>query len=396
MVLTNERDALLQQQQILVQADGQLRQQYASLPNKQLERDRLAQQVALNQALYDQIQARRIDAEAAEAETVSSLIVAQPPVVNPVEQPATNPALIMALGGLLGAIAAGAVIFLLDMLDGTLRTARDIETLFEEQDVPVLGLIPTLPNAAHQQHPALLLAQSPYLPAYEDLRTKLRRSPALSSEREPKLVLVTSNWAQEGKTTTALNLAIASARAGRRTLIIEADVQQPSQTLWLGLTLPPEATREPRRYYAGHFGDPIQLVPQVEHLYLAPSPGPQLHGAAVLESSEMKQFLIDARARFDLVLLDGPPLSRNTQSLALASQTDGLLLVARPGYAEKAGLETLLEDLLDTEDLVVLGAVVNTADATITTPVERVQAPTSTTSPVVSSPAAPARPVDFF
>lgn len=79
VALTTERDALLRQQQILLEADDQLRQQYASLPNKQLERNRLAQQVALNQALYDQIQVKRIDAEAAEAETVSSLTVAQPP-----------------------------------------------------------------------------------------------------------------------------------------------------------------------------------------------------------------------------------------------------------------------------------------------------------------------------
>jgi Mrp family chromosome partitioning ATPase/uncharacterized protein involved in exopolysaccharide biosynthesis len=396
VVLTNERDALLRQQQILVQADGQLRQQYASLPNKQLERNRLAQQVALNQALYDQIQVKRIDAEAAEAETVSSLIVAQPPVTTLVEQRATNPALVIALGGVLGAISAGAMVFLLDRLDGTLRTARDIETLLEEQDVPILGLIPTLPTPVHQRHPALLQAQSSYLTAYEDLRTKLRRTPALPSEREPRLVLVTSLRDQEGKTTTALNLAIAAARAGRRTLIIEADVQQPSQALWLGLALPPEAAHEPRRYYAGHFGEPIQLVPQVENLYLAPSPGPQLHASAVLESSEMTKFLIDARARFDLVLLDGPPLSRNTNALTLASQTDGLLLVVRPGCAEKTGLETLLEDLLDMEDLVVLGAVISAADGTVTTPAEPTPTLARSSGPVLSSPAESSRSVDFF
>ncbi|MEM1281326.1 MAG: cobalamin biosynthesis protein CobQ, partial [Cyanobacteria bacterium P01_H01_bin.152] len=77
--LDRQRDALITQQQLLGQSEQQLRTAYTRLPNKQLERDRLAQQVALKKALYDQVQAKRIDAQAAEAETVSSLSVASPP-----------------------------------------------------------------------------------------------------------------------------------------------------------------------------------------------------------------------------------------------------------------------------------------------------------------------------
>lgn len=394
VALTTERDALLRQQQILLEADDQLRQQYASLPNKQLERNRLAQQVALNQALYDQIQVKRIDAEAAEAETVSSLTVAQPPMTARLDPQTTSPVMVIALGSVVAVVAAGAVVFLLDRLDGTVRTIGDLEAIFRDQDVPLLATLPALPRPGSLHHPVLTSAQAPQLATYEALRTSLRRSPNRPENRpDPRVVLVTSSRDQEGKTTTAINLAIAAARAGRRTLLIEADLQRPSQSLDLGLSLPAIALTEPRRYYGGSPHSPIQLVPQVENFFLAPSPGPQLHAAAVLESSEMKQFLAEARARFDLVLIDAPPLTRNNQALILAAETDGLLLVTRPGITEKAVLETLLEELLDTDDLVLLGTVINAAAGWVAAPDPQLSGPAK---PAMAPVPADPRPVDFF
>ncbi|PSR12420.1 cobalamin biosynthesis protein CobQ, partial [filamentous cyanobacterium CCP3] len=180
VTLNAERAALASQQQVLRVADGQLRQQYASLPNKQLERDRLAQQVALNQALYDQIQAKRIDAQAAEAETVSSLTVAEPPTVVAQVDPPTNPILVLVVGGLLGVVAAGAVVFLLDLLDSTARTAGDIQGILTDQDVPVLGLVPGLEATSVQGWPILYQPHSPDLEVYERLRSSLRRAGNLS------------------------------------------------------------------------------------------------------------------------------------------------------------------------------------------------------------------------
>ncbi|MFH7242323.1 MAG: GumC family protein [Spirulina sp.] len=404
VVLSNQREALLRQQQILVEADGQLRQQYASLPNKQLERNRLAQQVARTQALYDQIQARRIDAESAEAETVSSLTVAQPPITALQPQDVTSPLVVVALGGVMGVIAAAGVVFLLDLLDGTVRIADDLEAIFRDQDIPVLGVIPALPKLPHQRHPVLVSAQAPHLASYEDLRTNLRRSPNRpEGDQHPKVVLVTSSRDQEGKTTTVMNLGIAAARAGRRVLIAECDLQHPSHGTALGLTLPPEAVASPRRYYAGYPSDPVQMVPQVESLYMALAPGPQSHAAAVLESSEMHQFLASARARFDLVLLDAPPLSRNNNAITLAAEADGLLIVSRVDYTEKPVLEAILEELLEMDDIVLLGAVVNAApesravvveasppspQPTVAEPVHRAPTPTP-------EPASPPS-IDFF
>ncbi|PSN17875.1 cobalamin biosynthesis protein CobQ, partial [filamentous cyanobacterium CCP5] len=111
--LETQRNTLIQQQNILRQAEGQLRQEYARLPNKQLERARIAQQVAQRRALYDQVQAKRIDAQAAEAETVPSLTVAEPPNTSLIQQDAQNPLAVMAVGGLLGIVVGGVGVVLL-------------------------------------------------------------------------------------------------------------------------------------------------------------------------------------------------------------------------------------------------------------------------------------------
>lgn len=367
VTLQTQRDTLIQQQQVLANAEVQLRQQYANLPNKQLERDRLAQQVVLKRALYDQIQAKRIDAQAAQAETVSSLRVAVPPSTSVLDQEAQNPLMVLLAGGVLGLVVGGAVVFLLDLLDGTIRTYDDLQTLIRDQDIPLLGIIPAIQTRSPRIPPLLLQPDSPYIDPYERLRSNLRLIGSQSTDGVvPKMILVTSTRDQEGKTLTAFNLAIASARAGRRTLVVEVDLRLASQARQLGITVSPQAMAEPLRYYSGKVGDPIQMVPRIENLYIAPSPGPQQHAVAIIESSELKRFLEDARGRFDMVILDAPPLIRSNDAILLERFTDGLVLVTRPGITEKAVLEAALEQLLETEEICILGAVINGAYVPVT------------------------------
>ena len=361
--LKTQRDALVQQQQTLALSEVQLRQQYASLPNKQLERDRLAQQVVLKRALYDQIQAKRIDAEAAEAETVSSLTIAEPPATI-LEVPETPNKLVVLAGGIaLGVMVGGGIVFLLDMLDGTVRTFEDLQGILRDQDIPVLGLIPEIRS---RFAPILVQADTPYSDSYERCRSNLRLAGSqVNGAAAPKVVLITSTRDQEGKTISAFNLAIASARAGRRTLIVEADLRMPSQARKIGIDIDPQAIVEPLRYYGGQLGESVRLVPNVENLYISPSPGPQRQAAAIIESSEMRRFLDDARGRFDMVILDAPALSYNNDAMLLEGQTDGMILVTRPGYTEKAVLATALEQFEETEDIDLFGAIINGADVSV-------------------------------
>jgi capsular exopolysaccharide synthesis family protein len=355
--LQTQRDTLQQQFAILVQAEQELRRDYASVPNKQLEQQRFQQQVTLKQTYYNQVQARLADAKLAQEETVGSLMVVQPAQTEQLPSQGLSSLVILLVGSGVGLLVGAGLVLLLGSLDSTFYTLEDLQAALRQEEVPVLGVLPILPDEADHL-PVLDGASSTYLEFYERLRSTLRR---VGGGKALKVVLLTSTLGEEGKSVTAYNLAIASARAGKRTLLIEADIRSASGAASLRLAVDPENIVEPLRYY-GDLSDCIRLVPNVENLYVVPSVGPQRHAAAILESSEMRRLLEDARGRFDLAILDTPSLNRCNDALLLEPYTDGLVLVTRPGYTEEALLNETVQEFIASDQIRFLGAVINAAE----------------------------------
>ena len=361
VALDTQREALLSQQAVIRQSEASLQQEYSTLPNKQLERVRLANEVARRRALYDQLRARQVDAQVAQAETVSSLSVARPTYSLKAPTERAAPWVILLAGGLGGLVVGGGVVYLLDTIDGTVRTSEELEGLLQEQEVPMLGIIPAMKTRSAKAVPVLVQSDSIYNASYERFLSRLRLVGTEESAIGPRVIALTSTRSQEGKSISAYNLAIASARAGRRTLLIEADLRSGSKATILGLSSDAQAILEPLRYYSSHVGQNLQMVSHVENLYVCASPGPQRQPAAIIESSEMQQFIKDARARFDMVILDTPSLTRCDDALLLEEQTDGIVLVTRPGITEKAVLDAAIEELEFSDDVRLLGAIINAA-----------------------------------
>src|SRR6478672_219573 len=371
--LQTQRETLIQQLGAAIRAEQELRQEYAKLPNRQLEQTRLQQEVQLKRALYDKIQAAKVDAQAAEAETVSSLSIAKPPQVTAEVQPSPKMVLIVGGGVGIGLLIAGGLIFLLSALDGKVYTAEEVRSLLVQQGVPLLGELPLLPtlDLNPDELPVLQNPHSAYVEFYERLRSNLRRI----GEEPIKVLLISSAEDSEGKTVSAYNLAIASAFAGKRTLLIEADLRSPSQAKSLRVAPDPDTNVEPLRYYNAK-NECIRLVPDIENLYIVPSAGPQRQAAAIIESSELRRLLEDVRGRFDLVILDAPALSRCNDALLLEPYTDGMVLVARPGYTQGSMLTEAIEELTEEEESPLLGVIINGVEKVIPLPPEiQVQEP---------------------
>ncbi|HAZ43108.1 MAG TPA: lipopolysaccharide biosynthesis [Cyanobacteria bacterium UBA11369] len=363
--LKTQQDTLKQQLVALARQEQQLRREYLTIPNKQLEQARLQQTVKLKQDLYSKIQAALVDAQAAEAETATSLTIAEPVSTDEIKPAPQNPVLIIAAGAGIGFIVGNGLIFLLGSLGGILQTMEEIRAALVQRDVEVLGILPHVlvvdPEALDA--PIVVEPNSPYLELYERFRSKLR----LAGETAPKVVLFTSTIDGEGKSVSAYNLAIASARAGKRTLLIEADLRSPSLCKALKVAPDPDANVEPLRYY-GSLSECIRLVPEVENLYIVPSPGPMRQPAAILESSEFQRLLEDAKVRFDMVILDTPAISLCNDAKMLEPFTDGMILVTRPGYTGGNMLGEIADELSESEDLTLLGAIINGADISIPAP----------------------------
>lgn len=358
--LQTQRAGLSQQLQSVTRTEQQLREQYEKFPDKQLQQAKLVQEVEFQRIVYQNILTALVDAQAAEAETVGSLSVATPAQYQqstPTQPKEKNRLLILLAGGGIGLVGGLGLILLLALLDDRLHTPEEIRESLVDREVPLLGQLPFIYSAFFRENQSPVVdGESPDLSFYERFRSNLRRLGADAS----KIVMITSIANQEGKSTTAYNLAIASAHAGKRTLLVEADLRAPSHAEWLDVLPDPEASIEPLRYY-GNRSEAINLVPGVANLYVLPSPGPQKQAAAIIESSELQMLLKDARGRFDMVIIDTPSLSRCNDALLLEPLTDGLVLVTRPGLTRSSLLNEAIDQLSDAE-VVVLGAVINGVD----------------------------------
>ncbi len=353
--LNTQRDSLTRQLTIVGNSGGSLRTQLQNLPNKQLARVRLEDQLKLKKTLHDQMQAKLVDARTAEAETVSSLSLGQLSAI-PLEPTAPKNPLLLIIGGAIGGLVLGAgAIFLLDMLEGTFYTPEDLRECLKSQDALVLGMLPNMPlQELHQSLPLLIHGELLYGESYDRFRSNLR----LNEGKLPRMVLVTSAIASEGKSTVAYNLAIASARAGKRTLIMELDLRSASHARSINVSLERDQQLEPLRYFA-QANECVQIVPDIENLYVIPSPGVQRQASSILESNEIKRLIDDVRGRFDFVVIDAPALSQNNDALLLEPHTDGLILVTRPGLTQQSIVTEAIDQLNESETIRFLGAVVN-------------------------------------
>jgi len=364
VTLQTQREGLMKQLESLVTQEQQLRSQYEKFPDKQLQQARLTQAVAFQRGIYENILNALVDAQAAEAETVGSLTVAQPPVAQAIEQVFNrkNRTLILLVGAGLGTLAGLGTILLLAVIDDRLHSPQELREALVSRDILLLGQLPIVRNLEGEEiEPILADANANYLPYYERLRSTLR---LVGGGETVKVVVVTSITGGEGKTATAYNLAIAASLAGRRTLLVEGDLRSLSKAEEIGVTPDPNSFREPLLYY-GAKSKSIRLAPNIENLSILPSPGPQKQAAAIIESSELQLILKDSRGRFDLVIVDTPSLSSCNDALLLEELADGIILVTRQAITRSSLLSEATDQLTEAE-VKILGAVINYVDITPT------------------------------
>ncbi|NEP75332.1 MAG: AAA family ATPase [Okeania sp. SIO2G4] len=378
IALKTQQEQLQRQLETTIQTEQELLAEYATIPNKQLKLTQLQEEVAIKKSRLDKMRATLEDAEAAEAEIISSLAIAEKAAVFKEGEPGGEKSmpLMLAIGGLAGIVVGGGLIFVLGMLSGKFYSWEEIQTALKEKDVPLLGLLPDViffDDMDAKEMPLLVEHNSPYLESYEKLRTNLQRQ----GTKPVKVLLLSSGEKGEGKTFCAYNLAIAAARAGRRTLLIETDLRTPSKVQSLKIVPEPQRTFEPLRYYSD-ISNCIKQVPEVENFYVIPSPGPVKQAGGIIESSEMKRLLSDSRHRFDFVILDSPCISKNNDALMLEPYTDGMIIVTRPNFTMSGVLTEVIEQLTGDDEEEsdkyipkLLGVVVNAADIPMEYPLEQ-------------------------
>ncbi len=274
------------------------------------------------------------------------------------------------LGGLIGGIALA---FFFESLDDTIRTSDDAEAISQ---LPTLAVIPhfvvagrkgapTTPSAKVEQQ--RLLKVSPDLVSYVDPQSiaaegfrTFRSSILLSAvDHEPKLLLITSSFAAEGKSTCAANLAISFAQRSARVLLVDTDLRK--GTLHMKFRLSNRAglsTLLSRESGAEAYEHPLPELPNLTVLSrgpIAPNPG------EMLASRAMEELLTQWRSEYEHIILDSSPILAVADTLSLAPQVDAAFILVRSGVTRKRALIRVREQLRRASGRV-LGTVINDVD----------------------------------
>ena len=324
------------------------------------------------------------EARIAEAQLVSNVRVLG--VAEPASDPVSpSPVAILLLGAIAGSILSIATILLLDILDASLQSGDEVEKLVK---LPVLGYLPRLSADlvdiegldAFLDNPRHV---EPYRALLKTMESRQRarvramgnglgnapgagRSPEAISARAggagsipgtaagsargngrpqgvlPQVVVVSSPTSNEGKSSVATCLGAVSAMLGRRTLIIEADLLNPIQHLYLQVEPTPGLTDVIN--HSQPLSEAVKLT-TIGRLSVLPY-GQVLNRPSTVTESAAMRILLDTLIReYDLIVIDAAPVDASADATTVSQMTDGLLLVTRPGYTPRSVLADTVQQL---------------------------------------------------
>jgi polysaccharide biosynthesis transport protein len=348
IVVESERKGLEDKLRV-VQSDVEiLRSRVAKIPISQqslvaLAREREKAEKALK-TLDDKLEEARI----AEGQILSNLrIVGEAEI--PTEPVSPRPLVIVVLSTVVGIIASGLLVLLLELMQSRLRDAAEVEAWL---DTPVLGVLPKLnPKTFNLAALDSLLDSPEYVEPY---RMLLKTLESLSKEQS-KVIIVSSVGFGEGKSSVAIHLAAVAGILSRRTLIVGADLLHPIYHNLLDVSAYPGLTEA--------VTDNLPLLDLVQstsipNLSVLPSGRIPSRPSTIIEKMSMDRLLEEAAQHYDYVIVDASPISSNADAATLSQSADGIILVVKPNSTGKNAALQAISDL-QKSGATLLGVVIN-------------------------------------
>jgi capsular exopolysaccharide synthesis family protein len=255
--------------------------------------------------------------------------------------------------GMLGGLLAGvAIAMVMDLLD---QRFRSVDEMVQLLDVQILATVPHILGKRSQSERGQevhLRPKSDVSEAYRTMRTAVYFG---LPDEGAKSVLVTSAAPGDGKSTTAANLAIAMAQAGRRVLLIDADCRKPTQHKIFKLSA--ETGLSTVLLGRSSLQESIQRT-STENPEILPCGPLPAHPAELLDSQVFIDVLNQVSMKYDQVIIDSAPVGSVTDARIIAASCDSTLLVLR-AQRSKRRVTAHAVDVLSGMGGVLIGAVVN-------------------------------------
>lgn len=323
----------------MAQIEAQIREADTALAAlgdvEDVQRDRLEANIAQYRQTYASLLQSYEQIRVAEAQTTASVVQAELASApgQPIRPRTRNNT---ALAGVVGLMIAAGIVFLIETLDDTLRTAEQVA---RELGLPVLGIIAT--HTVPEGQP--ISAAKPRSLASEDFRSLRTNIQYASVDRSIRSLLVTSPSPSEGKSTVASNLAIVLAQSGSKVALIDADLRKPNVHKVLGL---------PNRLGLSNLF--VQTSPLLNG-HMQPTVTPNLaaltsgalppNPSELLGSEKMFRILGHIHESVDMIIVDSPPVLAVTDSAVLGPRVDGVILVLKPGATKLAAARHAVDQL---------------------------------------------------
>jgi succinoglycan biosynthesis transport protein ExoP len=318
---------------------GRAKQEMLDLQTRNIRYSIVKREVDTNRSLYDGLLQRLKEVGVAGGVGLNNISVvdkAQIPLLP--YKPSLNRNVSMGL--MIGLIVGLMVAWLLEHLDDTIRFVEDVE---RETGAAVLGAVPKLKGAESNRVPLALSPHadptSPFAEAYRSVRTALQFS---TSTGAPRRIVVTSTSKNEGKSTTALALAINFAQMGKPVLIIDADLRNPVLHKTLGV----DNSKGLSNYLSGNVG-PLEVchrtdVPNLFVMTTGPLPP---NPVELLSGMKLLTLLSQCEEHFAHIIVDGPPVIGIADSIVLCNQVENAIFVIESGKTRKGHAKAALKRL---------------------------------------------------
>jgi capsular exopolysaccharide synthesis family protein len=315
-----------------------------------LEISRLESALVQYRTTYADLLRSYEDIRLAEAKALDTVTVVEPAVLAPLgRKTMTN----TVLAAVVGVMLAVGVAFLIEYLDDTVKSPRDVE---RSTNLPTFGVVVHFPRTEVEAGPVMAVdPKSAVAEGYRVLRTNVQFA-TMSIGKSGVVLLVTSAQPLEGKTTSLANLGVSLAQAGKRVLLVDSDLRRPCLHKHFNLSKEAGLTS----LLLEHEADIERVIQKtaVDGLRVLTSGHVPANPAEVLSFAETGALLERLRGMADYVLLDSPPVLSVADASVLAQKADGVLMVVE-GEHTRTEMFTRAVAALEGVKARVLGAILN-------------------------------------
>jgi succinoglycan biosynthesis transport protein ExoP len=359
--IENDYESALRRETLLRQTFDQQKEKTMQMKEKAIQYNILKREADTNRELYKGLLQRMKETGISAGITASNILIVDKAEL-PIGPYKPNKRRNLALALIVGLFLGVGLAFFFEYLDNSVKTAEDVEQGIQ---LPFFGLVPEVSYERRRRatngtpwpvelvtfcHPKAMLSE-----AYRNIRTSILLS---FSEKPPQKIAILSPNPEEGKTTTALNTAIALSQTGARVLVLEADLRRPrlhkifDQENGVGLS----------NFLSGHAELDATIrgteIPNLFYILSGPIPP---NPSELLGSNLFKSMMESLGERFDHIVLDAPPILGFSDSIIVSTSVDGVILVVLEGKTPKETLQRSKEMLFQV-NAKILGVVINRVD----------------------------------